>query len=49
VRRDAEKAAEAARRVRDMAQRYPVRGEAQACVELLDRTEKLKDEDYGVG
>ena len=49
VRRDAEKAAEAARRVRDMAERYPVRGEAQACVELLDRAEKLKDEDYGVG
>jgi len=24
-------------------------GEAQACVELLDRAEKLKDEDYGVG
>ena len=44
-----EKGAEAARRVRDMAERYPVRGEAQACVELLDRAEKLKDEDYGVG
>ena len=48
VRRDGAKASEAARRVRVMAGRYPVRGEAAACVELLDWIETLDDEEYGV-
>lgn len=48
VRRDSAKASETARCVRIMAGRYPVRGEAAACVELLDWIETLDDEEYGV-
>ncbi len=48
VRRNGAEASEAARRVRFMAERYPVRGEAAACVELLDWTETLDDEEYEV-
>lgn len=48
VGRDAAKAASEAARIRTMAARYPVRGEARACLELLEWTERLNDEEYGV-
>lgn len=48
VRRDGAKAAGEAARIRSMARRYPVRGEARATLELLEWTETLDDDDYGV-
>lgn len=48
VRHDAAKAADTAAKIRTMAGRYPVRGEARGCIELLDMAEALNDEEYGV-
>ncbi len=48
VKHDTDKAADTAAKIRAMAGRYPVRGEARGCIELMDLAETLNDEEYGV-